>query len=225
MATTTRVRSFQDVGDQCVELRDIGWKGYRTMLRLRGERSRPRMIYLDGDLWLMTTSFPHERLAERLGLFVMEVVVGLDIPCFPAGSTTFRRRLKRGGVEGDKTFYLANEAQIRGKNKLHLRDDPPPDLAIEAVFSHAASSALEVYRRFGVPEVWVCDEAKLHIRVLQPNGRYARAEASAAFPFLTGAEIFDWLQRPQTVSETEWVKEVRLWVRETLVARRRGLGG
>src|SRR3954465_14251202 len=88
MATTTRTRSFQDVGDQCVELRDVGWKGYATLLRLRGERRRPRMIYLDGDVSLVTTSFPHERLAKRLGILVQEIVVGLDIPCVPAGETT-----------------------------------------------------------------------------------------------------------------------------------------
>jgi Uma2 family endonuclease len=225
MATTTRAPSVQDVGDQCVELRDVGWKGYATLLRLRGERRRPRMIYLDGDVSLVTTSFPHERLAKRLGILVQEIVVGLDIPCVPAGETTFRRRKKRGGVEGDETFYLANEARIRGKDNLHLRVDPPPDLAIAAVYSHAASRAVEVYRRFGVPEVWVCDEEELRILVLQANGRYAKAQTSAAFPFLTAAEIFDWVRRPQTVSETEWMKEVRRWVRETLVARWRGQGG
>ncbi|HEX8201685.1 MAG TPA: Uma2 family endonuclease, partial [Isosphaeraceae bacterium] len=156
MAMTTRARSVPDVGDQCVELRDVGWTGYMTLLRLRGERPRPRLIYLDGDVALVTTSFPHERLAERLGRLVLEIVVGLDIPCVTVGGTTFRRRKKRGGVEGDKTFYLANEARIRGKDKIDLRVDPPPDLAIEAVYSHAAARALEVYRRFGVPEVWVC---------------------------------------------------------------------
>ena len=40
MATTTRTRSYQEVGDQCVELRDVGWKGYATLLRLRGEPAR-----------------------------------------------------------------------------------------------------------------------------------------------------------------------------------------
>jgi Uma2 family endonuclease len=223
MATTTRTRSYQEVGDQCVELRDVGWKGYATLLRLRGERRRPRIIYLDGDVLLVTTSFPHERLAKRLGILVQEIVVGLDIPCVPAGETTLRRRKKEAGVEGDETFYLANEARIRGKDDIHLRNDPPPDLAIEAVYTHAASTAVAIYRRFGVPEVWVCDEDELRILVLQPNRRYARAEASAAFPFLTAAEIFEWMRRPQTVSETEWMKDVRRWVRETL-APRRGAG-
>ena len=104
----------------------------------------------------------------------------------PPASTTFRRRAKTGGVEGDQTYYLANEARIRGKDKLHLKTDPPPDLAIEAVHSHEADAAIEVYRRFKVPEVWICDEAGLVILVLQPNGRYAESPTSAAFPFLVG---------------------------------------
>ena len=192
-ATARRSRPIGRAEDQCVEWHDLDWKGYVTMLRLRGERHSPRMIYLDGSLYLVTTSFPHERLAERLGLFVMVIVEELDIPCVPAGQTTFRRRKKRGGVEGDKTFYLANEARVRGKDKIDLRMDPPPDLAIEAVHTHAATAAVEVYRRLGVPEVWICDDKRFRILVRQANGRYAEAGASAAFPFLSAAEIVDWV--------------------------------
>lgn len=223
MATTTPTptRSTQADGDQCVALRDIGWEGYTTMLRLRGDRAMPRMVYLDGDLLLMSPSFPHERLAFRLGVFVTEIVVGLDIPCVPARSTTFRRRKKRGGVEGDQTFYLAHEAQVRGKDKINLRVDPPPDLAIEAVHTHPVAEALEVYRRLRVPEVWVADEDGVRILVRQANGRYAEVPQSASFPFLTVAELTQWIMRPQAVSETDWVKEVRCWVRETLAPRLR----
>ena len=195
------------------------------MLRLRGERGVPRMTYLDGNLWLMSPSFSHERLAERLGYFVMEVVVGLDIPCVTAGHTTFRRKKKRGGVEGDKTFYLANEERVRGKINIDLRVDPPPDLAIEAVYTHGATPAVKVWRRLGVPEVWACDEDCLRILVLQANGRYVESETSVAFPFLTAAEIFEWASRLQIVSETDWVKDVRRWVQETLIPRVRGQGG
>lgn len=225
MVTTIPDRLAPFAEDQCVEWHGLDWKGYVTMLRLRGERHIPRMIYLDGSLYLVTTSFPHERLAERLGLFVMVIVEELDIPCVPAGQTTFRKRKERGGVEGDKTFYLANEARVRGKDKIDLRVDPPPDLAIEAVRTHAATAAVEVYRRLGVPEVWICDDKRFRILVRQANGRYAEAGASAAFPFLSPGEIDEWVRRPQTVPETEWLKEVRRWVRDTLPARFRGQGG
>lgn len=217
MATSTR--SSEIDGEQCVVMRGIGWKGYKAMLRLRGGRSMPRMIYLDGDLLLMSPSFPHERLKERFGIFVIEVVVGLDIPCVPSGATTFRRKVKRGGVEPDHSFYLENEARVRGKKELHLRTDPPPDLVIEAVHTHDADEAIEVYRRFGVPEVWVGDEEGVRFLVLDEGGEYAEPETSRAFPFLKAGEVFDWVGRPQDVSETEWVKALRRWVRETLAPR------
>src|SRR4051794_29774448 len=99
-ATSEEMRVLEAEADQCVVLRDIDWKGYTTLLRLRGERPVPRMVYLDGSVYLLSPSFPHENLKERLGTFVTEVVVGLGIPHIPSGSTTFRRRAKRGGVEG-----------------------------------------------------------------------------------------------------------------------------
>jgi Uma2 family endonuclease len=219
MATTILDSTRETAGGQCVEFPAIGWKGYVTLLRLRGERPTPRMVYLDGTVWLMSPTFAHERMKRRLGQFVTEVVVGLRIPCISAGSTTFRRRAKRGGVEGDETFYLANEAQIRGKDRISLRTDPPPDLAIEAVYSHDAEAALKVYRRLRVPEVWICNESELVILVLQPNGRYAVSSTSASFPFLSAAEIHDWVRRPETGSDTEWILELRRWVRRTLKPR------
>jgi Uma2 family endonuclease len=224
MATTITDRSTTIDADQCVELRDIDWKGYLTVLRLRGDRGRPRIIYLDGSLYLVTTSLPHEDLKKRLGLLISEVVLGLNIPCRQTGETTYRRRKKKGGVEGDETYYIANAPQVRGKKEIDLRTDPPPDLAVEVVYTHAAKAAVEVYRRLGVPEVWICDEKGLRILVRQANGRYAESATSAAFPFLTAAEIFSWVGRPEAEADTEWGLEVRRWVRDTLAPRREAPG-
>ena len=211
--------------DRCVVFRSIGWSGYRTMLKVRGERNSPRMIYLDGDLWLMSPSFSHERPAERLGLLVMILVEELDIPCIPAGHTTFRRRKKESGVEGDKTFYLANEWRIRDKQDIDLRVDPPPDLVIEAVYTNSAAPAEAVWRRLGVPEIWTWDEDELRIQVRQADGHYVRSEASLALPLLGANEVFDLVSQPQTGSETDWIKTTRRWVREVFVPRVRGQGG
>ncbi len=218
-AIAPSARTTEIDGDQCVVLRNIGWKGYTTLLRIRGERSIPRMVYLDGNLALMSPSFTHEYLKERLGILITEVVVGLVIPCIPSGSTTFRRRAKRGGVEGDQTYYLANLGRIRGKKKISLRVDPPPDLAIEVVASHHADDAVKVYRRFRVPEVWICDENELTILVLQQNGRYVPSERSLAFNFLTASEIHSWISRSDYDSNTAWVIDLRRWVAEVLALR------
>lgn len=222
MATTQATRPDIDAasGDQCVALSDVDWKGYSTMLRLRGERGMPKMVYLDGELFLMSPSFSHERLTERLGDLVKAVVMILDIPCITTAQTTFRRRKKRGGVEADHSSYLANEARVHGKDRIRLRVDPPTDLAIETVYPHDADAAVEVYRRLGVPEVWIGDQVGLTILVRRPDGRYAESPTSVAFPFLTAAEISDWVHRPTSTTDTEWLRDVHRWVAEALPARR-----
>jgi Uma2 family endonuclease len=210
--------------DQCVVLYNVGWDGYLHVLRACGEKGRPVVTYLDGNVYLMSPAHPHEFLKKRLGELVVEVTVGLDIPCTPAGETTFRRRAKQAGAQPDESYYLANEPLIRGKGRenLHLRRDPPPDLVIESVNTHAADNAVEAWRRFRVPEVWVCDGDSLQILALQRNRKYAEVAASVSFPFLTAAEILDWVSRPQTGSETDWIKQLRVWVREVLLPRARG---
>ncbi len=108
-----------------------------------------------------------------------------------------------------------------GNDDLHLGRDPPADLVIEAENTHDADPSVEVWRRFGVPEVWVCDVNSLRILALRADGTYAEVEKSVAFPFLTAAEILEWVSHPQTGNETAWTKELRQWVRDVLVPRAR----
>jgi Uma2 family endonuclease len=169
----------------------------------------------------MSPAYRHERLRERLGMLVSEIVLGLAIPCMLAGQTTFRRKGRRGGVEGDLSYYLANAIRVRGKEQIDLRVDPPPDLAIKVVHTHDATAAIEVYRRLAVPEVWVCDGEDIQILVRQHDGRFARSDQSAALPFLSGAEILGWVLRSTSDFDTEWGLEVRRWVQETLAPRHR----
>ena len=208
-------------GDQCVVLGDIGWDGYSKLLKIRGERSVPRMIYLDGSVLLMSPSFPHERFKQRLGIFIVEVVAGLKIPCVPAGSTTFRRRAKRGGVEGDQTFYLANEAKVRGKEALRLKVDPPPDLAIEVVWTHDAAAATEVYRRFKVPEVWIYGHDELTILYFNPAEITPGPSKVLRCRCLPPPRSLPGSGRPQSETETVWILDLRRWVAEVLAPRHR----
>ena len=83
MATVTSPKSETNIseGDQLVVMRDIGWNGYSQLLLARGERCRPKIIYLDRDAFLVSPAYPHEQLADRLGLIVKEIVVALRLPC------------------------------------------------------------------------------------------------------------------------------------------------
>lgn len=207
-----------DDADRSFEIHATGWEGYEAYLAARGERSRPKMIYLDGALTLVSPGQPHERLNVRIGRFFHEVVVNLGIHTLSLGQTTWRRRDVDAGVEGDQTFYITNEHLVRGR-EVDLEVDPPPDLAIEVVHSHKADGALETYRRLGVPEVWVCDENRVRILILGADGAYNEATHSLALPFLAAAEIFAQVQQPAGMSDLDQIHSVRRWVREVLVPR------
>ena len=141
-ASPTSTRIMQADGDQCVELRGIDWNGYSTVLNVRGERSIPRMIYLDGSLYLMSPSYRHENLKERLGVLVTEVVTGLSIRLRSRRADDFSATSQARRSRGDHSYYLANADRVRGKKRIILSTDPPPDLVIEAVATHEADDAL-----------------------------------------------------------------------------------
>ena len=71
---------------------EVDWRFYSGMLRLRGDSRVPRMVYLDGDLILMTPSQPHEERKERLGLpSSKDFVGGGSVP--RSGDTSKRKPL------------------------------------------------------------------------------------------------------------------------------------
>ncbi|MBV8487347.1 MAG: Uma2 family endonuclease, partial [Planctomycetaceae bacterium] len=94
---------------------------------------------------------------------------------------------------------------------------------IEVVVSHDANDAVEVYRRIGVPEVWICEATRLTILCLESGGRYAKSERSRVFPVLTAGEIHAWVSRQNNESDTAWTKELRRRVAEVLAPRYREL--
>jgi Uma2 family endonuclease len=223
-ATTIRERPTRltvPEGEQCVAMRHVGWEGYSKLLEIRGDRSMPRLLYLDGTVWLMSPSFTHEFFKKRLGRFVEELAAGLRIPFVPSGATTLRIRDEEGGVEADESYYIVNAPRVLGKKELTLPDDPPPDLVIEVVHTNPADDAVEVHRRFRVPEVWVWEDGELEILVLGPDGDYAASETSGAFPFLRASEIAGWIGGHETGSETDWALELRDWISGVLRPRLR----
>ncbi|MDB5350717.1 MAG: hypothetical protein JWN86_1964 [Planctomycetota bacterium] len=93
-------------GGRYIVMHGLDWKGYSAILRATGDRTDPKMVYLDGSLWLMSAGFPHEFIKARAGRIVDEVCVGVGVRCIPSGSTTFRRKQKRGGC-GSATSALS----------------------------------------------------------------------------------------------------------------------
>ena len=227
----TEAETSDHPGEQRILLADIGWDGFEAILAMKGNRRSPLLAYFQGSLELMSPGYRHETTTARLGFLVVEVAMGLNIACTPARATTLRRRDQDAGVEGDETFYIAHEVDVRGKDEINLAVDPPPDLAIEVEITHPLAKREAIYAVLGVPELWVYrwpprgTEAVVKVLHLGPDGGYAEAPASLAFPFLQAREIDDWVRRPRDMSETQWLRQVRDWVRDVLAPRRAGEPG
>lgn len=209
-------------GDQCVTLGNVGWAGYRMLLRIKGDRRYPKLVYLDGSVTLVSPSWVHEFRAERLGLLVSEVAFGCGVDILPIRSTTIWRKRRKAGSEADVGYYVAHEPAMRGKTEIDLRVDPPPDLVVEVVHAHGPASAILAWKRLRVPEIWVYEDEELRILVRQPNGRYSEAKTSLAFPFLSPAEVRDWVERPSDLRFNLWMRDLRAWVRDVIAPRARG---
>src|SRR5262245_13675029 len=128
--TKPRVRRRRAEGSQRLLLYDVDWKTYDRLLRaLDGKHLR--LTYDQGTLEIMTVSLGHEGDGRFMGRLIVLLTVILGLTLKSGGSTTFRKRLLRRGLEPDDCFWITNEAVMRGKREIDLSKDPPPDLAIE----------------------------------------------------------------------------------------------
>ncbi len=211
--------------DQVVTLENLHWSMYENISAMKGDRAVPRLIYNQGRLTLVSPSHVHEHDGDRLDRIVMAVCSELEIDCHPAGSTSFRPPESKDGVEGDKTYYIAREPEMRGVRELNQADLPPPDLVIEVEYTHKANDALEVWKKLGVPEAWVYNATRRSLRLLHRDeaGPYVESSHSRAFPFLSTDEITRWVNDPTRESESRWERRLREWVRAVLAPRQERL--
>ena len=196
--------------EQIVELSNISWQTYETLLTELSHR-RLRLTYNRGNLEIMTPSPEHERFKAVLGRFVETLAEELDVRIEPLGSTTFKRP-ELLGVEPDKCFYIQNISAIKGKKRLDLSQDPPPDLVVEIDITSRSDSTLQIYAALGVPEVWIYNGSRLRINRLESQG-YVECDQSLAFPSVAILEIVRFLEQAGTMDYLELVKAFRNWVK------------
>ena len=141
-------------------------------------------------------------VAEEIGVEVEDL-----------GSTTFRREDLERGFEPDSCFYIQNEEQIRGKDRIDLTVDPPPDLVIEIDITSPSFSKLPIYAQIGVPELWRYDGERMTILYLE-GSVYAETAESIVLPPVTSSVLTDFVEKSKTTRRTVWLKRVRDWARD-----------
>ena len=151
-------------------------------------------------------------VARMLQLLLPVVAEATDSDLYSLGSTTFKREDLQRGFEGDSCFYVQNEARVRGKERIELPADPPPDLVLEVDVTHSTLDKLAVYLAVGVPEVWRFSDGRLEF-LLREDSRYLEQTASRAFPVIRSAELSTLLEEGRALTDLAWIRRVRLWTR------------
>ncbi len=206
------METIKSPAEQRVVLHNIGWDTYERLLADHENNSAPRFTYDRGELEIMSPSPEHEKFNRRIAQLVLAVAEELNIEAEDLGSTTFRREDLERGFEPDSCFYIQNEEQIRGKDRIDLAVDPPPDLVIEIDITSPSFSKLPIYAQIGVPEVWRYDGQRLAILTLKGT-EYVESANSTVLSPVTGAVLSDFVEKSKSMKRTAWLKEVREWAR------------
>ncbi len=193
----------------------VDWKTYSLLLRAFEERPGVRLTYDRGTLEIMVPPFEHDSSATFLGRLVVALTEELGLPIKSGGSVTLRRRRKQRGLEPDRCYWIANEARIRGKKRLDLRVDPPPDLAIEVDLTSSSLKRMLIYQALGVPEVWRL-HGTLSFYILGPSGKYVVQPTSRAFPKVTPGDLLGFLRLCDTQEENAVLQLFRAWVQQRI---------
>ncbi|MBD2166834.1 Uma2 family endonuclease [Calothrix membranacea FACHB-236] len=201
------------VGHQLL-IKNISWSAYKNILAELGENRNSRISYSQGMLEIMAPLPEHEVAKVIIGDLVKALLEELDIEFWSLGSTTFDQEKMDAGVEPDDCFYIQNEAAVRGKDRIDLTVDPPPDLAIEIDIT--SRTRFNNYEVLGVPELWRWKGNRLEINVMI-NGKYVASTASAVFPNLPIAQVIpEYLMRSKSEGRNATMKAFRAWVREQM---------
>jgi Uma2 family endonuclease len=197
-----------------IKLQNVSWEMYSSILDELGEGYALRLTYYQETLEIRMPLPKHEKAKSLIGYFVNVLLEELNIDCDVLGSTTFKSKEMQSGVEPDDCFYIQHEAAIRGKDRIDLTVDPPPDLAIE--IDNSSPTSLSSYQALKVPELWRYDGRTLKIYLLQ-DGKYIESDSSPSFPDFPIIDVIpQYVDRSNTQGRSPTIRAFRAWVKEQL---------
>jgi len=157
--------------DGIVNLHNVTWEDYERVLEIRGDKSGPRIHYLEGELEIMSPSKDHERIRWFIGYLIGTWCVERGIDVRPFGSWTLKEKKEMRGAEADDCYIFGGERRDR------------PHLAIEVEWTRGAIDKLEIYEKLGVDEVWIWRKGAIEVHVFS-GGKFVRARRSRVLPDL-----------------------------------------
>ncbi|MEL6778916.1 MAG: Uma2 family endonuclease [Cyanobacteria bacterium J06597_16] len=197
---------------QSVRLRTVTWQQYKKVLRELGTHRAARLAYNDGKLEIMVPSTRNEDDKEIISDLIKVLMEERQIEFRALGSTTFERRADLAAIEPDQCFYIQHEQMIRGKNRIDLKVDPPPDLVL--AIDKGSRNHVEIYETLKIPEIWRFEQARLSMHQLY-MGKYVAIEESPLFPNLPIKDLLPYcLEQSRTLGRNVVIRDFRQWVRD-----------
>ncbi len=184
--------------DNRVFLHQVSWEQYEAILAIRGDDPSPKLMYLDGELELMSPSRTHEWVKTTLARLLEAWADERGVAIEGYGGMTMRRRRRMRGLEPDECYVVGEPKKT-------------PDLAIEVIWTSGGIEKLDIYRGLGVREVWRWEDGVIEVWVLR-GGAYVRRPASAVLPDVDLALLARLLEEP---TQTAAVRQLRATLRRT----------
>jgi Uma2 family endonuclease len=209
-----------------VVIADVTWDFYESFVESIAEGENVRVAFDGKDIEVMTLGPFHESLGGIVAVFIATIAAELGVEHQPIGSTTWKRKSVKRGVESDLCYYFDHaklatftEAFARRSNK--VEDYPNPDLAIEIDISRSEIDRAGIYAALKVPELWRFHKEQFSIAQLRPDGTYAPASQSR-FLAVRPDDITRWILEEQSPRGLAWQERLREWVRADLGLRANG---
>jgi Uma2 family endonuclease len=178
-----RTRDDAPTEDHFVQLHGVSWEDYGRILEIRGDKSAPRIAYLEGTVEIMSPSRNREGIKSLLAGLVEAWCIDRGIEIMPYGSWTLKEQREERGAEPDECYVFGTEQRER------------PQLAIEVEWTRGGLDKLEVYRKLGVAEVWRWRKGVISVHVLRGDV-YEQVPRSGVLPDLDLNLLASFLDRP-----------------------------
>jgi Uma2 family endonuclease len=179
--------------DQRVILNCIDWWQYESFLAIRGEdRPGTRVTYRDGQLEITIASRGHEWFKKLISRLIEAYTDEKGLNLNGYGSMTMQNASKACGIEPDECYAVGTIKES-------------PDLAMDVIWTDGGIDRLDVYRGFGVKEVWIWKKDDLKAYELRGDA-YVEIVESGVIPGLAPAFIFGFLDYDD---QSEAVRKVK----------------
>jgi Uma2 family endonuclease len=207
--------------DTRVVIAGVSWEFYNRFSSAVRDGDNCRVAFDGTDIEMMTLGPLHERYKTRFDTFIAIVADERRIQYQPQGSTTWKRKKVKRGIEPDSCYYFDPEkllacaaAEAIGSNS--VKDYPNPDLAVEIDLSPSRIDRPGIYAALQIPELWRLRAGVVSIEKFAPPGVYVPAERSQ-FLFIRPEDVTRWIVGEDSRDQATWKFRLREWVRTELL--------